>query len=330
MDTRTTEDLGVPHELAVAVGDLRDALDAKPRRWSVTIATAIQRFLHEIDQHPAWTAELERRALLVATLCGKGSGYAQAASMATAAKHWQTSIDPYLQRVASPIRAFRGAPLSVSEVNRISTSIDAVLSVADVNPDFWIEKADACYLTKGSGWIIHLLDEKCCTTLSDWRHACQAVVNEAARYEADGCRWLWIFRDSMQREAPSSVLNFRAVLKSKAGTTALRPIRRAVDSLVAWIKGHDSLGEPQGSKRYSPQLVPAEFRQDEKLDGEPLTTAYVEEHWSIASHELTRNYHENGAKILTRRIKVGRSFAYAFRELIALDHSIAKRGNKGH
>jgi hypothetical protein len=83
---------------------------------------------------------------------------------------------------------------------------------------------------------------------------------------------------------------------------------------------------PADGTKVEPEDVPAAFREGGRSGGKILTATYlgVEPAWNITSVELTKAYKE---KQMTHRIKVGRSFAYLFKELYALREARAARAN---
>ncbi len=66
--------------------------------------------------------------------------------------------------------------------------------------------------------------------------------------------------------------------------------------------------------------VPARFRDGGKLGGKPLTVEYVKgegfDRWNLCGSYITKHFGEG--KTLTTRAKVGRTYAYLYRELLAL------------
>jgi hypothetical protein len=61
--------------------------------------------------------------------------------------------------------------------------------------------------------------------------------------------------------------------------------------------------------------VPAEYRENEEPDGAPMCQPYLELRYNLRSDQLTRGF---GTRILTERIKLGRSFCYKWRDVLAL------------
>jgi len=78
--------------------------------------------------------------------------------------------------------------------------------------------------------------------------------------------------------------------------------------------------------------IPPEYRENEKKNGEPLTAPYLESNpqWDLPSHYLSRHYSADGTKRLTKRIKVGRAYAYMFEEVAALRRLKNESENDGH
>lgn len=61
--------------------------------------------------------------------------------------------------------------------------------------------------------------------------------------------------------------------------------------------------------------LPAEYRENEKPDGEPMCLPYLEKRYGLQSHQLSRAW-ERG--ILKDRVKQGRAYCYPWRDILAL------------
>jgi hypothetical protein len=75
---------------------------------------------------------------------------------------------------------------------------------------------------------------------------------------------------------------------------------------------------PDGARFPDEKDVPADFREEGEPGGAVLTAPYLKDspNWYLSGSDLTENYGKG--KTLTRRIKVGRAYAYQRMELLDL------------
>lgn len=118
--------------------------------------------------------------------------------------------------------------------------------------------------------------------------------------------------------------NLKLVVKwcdaqEQVGTAAPRPVAAGANSSLVEGDGHAGAAE-----------VPAEFRYLEKPDGEVLTPMAIASNpeLAISGSTLSKNFGEG--KPLTKRIPLGKGYAYSYKEVAALRHSMTSRDESRH
>ena len=125
--------------------------------------------------------------------------------------------------------------------------------------------------------------------------------------------------ESWHRSGPYRDGPFRVVLEGPDHCSKRLLLRNEGRGLLAqWrMSAEPDCELPADGTKFEEEDVPAAFREEGKPNGAVLLPKYLKDHpeWELLSPYLTKHYK---TKVLTRRVQVGQSYAYLYKDLCEL------------
>ena len=211
----------VPYSLRAAFQNLLKAIDASNEIYRSTrnylkveeVVAAVDRFSYEFSLVPHWNAEFERRAGFVADATRPGSPYA--VFRRAALDRYSAEPDPE-EDGSFALDALRGTRVEGEEYLSFLTDRLRFLESVSRNP-------------------VTGMSPESVTAFERWRDSCRSILLRAQRLEVDGCWYLLRAYQGTQPDASDWAKAARNSIKGSMGAVHLEEIRKAAESLVAWV-----------------------------------------------------------------------------------------------